>query len=159
MKKIPICSAIVLALDTVTLTSISYASTKADSDNISNIENDVQSPASRWQLVKHAFKLNVPKNINGLSQLIIDTPSTVAVSSDIDVLAQNGQKININVSVNDKKIIIDFSEKNISNTKLIIELNKVRQLSQGPDSVYSLWAKVVGSNTKIPVGVVRFRTY
>jgi hypothetical protein len=159
MKKIPICSAIVLALATVALTSISYASTKTDSDNISNIENDVQSPANRWQLVKHAFKLNVPKNINGLSQLIIDTPSTVAVSNDIDVLAQNGQKVNINISVNDKKIIIDFSEKNISNTKLIVELNKVKQLSNGPDSVYSLWAKVVGSNTEIPVGVVRFRTY
>ncbi|URD53456.1 hypothetical protein [Chroococcidiopsis sp. CCNUC1] len=149
----------VFALATVALTTTSYASTKIDSDNVSNIENEVQSPANRWQLVKHAFKLNVPKNINGLSQLIIDTPSTVAVSNDIDVLAQNGQKVNINVSVKDKKIIIDFPGKNISNTKLIVELNKVRQLSQGPDSVYNLWAKVVGSNTEIPVGVVRFRTY
>lgn len=148
-----------LALATVAFTSTSYASTKTDNDNISNVENNVHSPTNRWQLVKHAFKLNVPKNINGLSQLIIDTPSTVAVSNDIDVLAQNGQKVNVNVSVNDKKIIIDFPEKNISNTKLIVELNKVRQLSHGPDSVYNLWAKVVGSNTEIPVGVVRFRAF
>ncbi|OWY64870.1 hypothetical protein B7486_45020 [cyanobacterium TDX16] len=158
MKKTLICVN-VLAISTLAFTSISYASTKTDSTNISNTENGVQFPASRWQLVKHAFKLNVPKNINGLSQLIIDTPSTVAVSNDIDVLAQNGRKVNIDISVNDKKIVIDFPEKNISNTKLIVELNKVRQLSHGPDSVYNLWAKVVGSNTEIPVGVVRFRAF
>jgi hypothetical protein len=158
MKKTLICVN-VLAISTLAFTSISYASTKADSNNISKTENGVQSPASRWQLVKHAFKLNVPKNISGLSQLIIDTPSTVAVSNDIDVLAQNGRKVNIDISVNDKKIVIDFPEKNISNTKLIVELNKVRQLSHGSDSVYNLWAKVVGSDTEIPVGVVRFRAF
>ena len=158
MKKILIYTT-ALALASIALTSAGYTSAKTDNSNLSNVENNVQSPANRWQLVKHALKLNVPKNINGLSQLIIDTPSTVAVSNDIDVLAQNGQKVNVNVSVNGKKIIIDFPEKNISNTKLIVELNKVKQLSHGPDSVYNLWAKVVGSNTEIPIGVVRFRTF
>ena len=83
----------------------------------------------------------------------------MAVSNDIDVLDNSGQKININISVNGRRIIIDFPGKVISNTKLLIELNKVKQPTAGPDSVYSLSAKVVGSDSEIPVGVARFRTF
>ena len=158
MKKLLFCAA-VSSLAIIASISADYTNAKTDNNRVANVENDLQSPTNRWRLVKHTFRLHIPRNINGLSQLIIDTPPTVAVSNDIDVLAQNGQKVNINVSVNDKKIIIDFPEKNISNTKLIVELNKVKQLSHGPDSVYNLWAKVVGSNTEIPIGVVRFRAF
>ena len=52
-----------------------------------------------------------------------------------------------------------FSKKDISNTTLLIELNKVKQPTLGPDSVYNLSAKVVGSDTEIPVGIARFRTF
>ena len=139
--------------------SAGYTSDTTNTNNskVDDIENNLPSP-TRWQLVKHAFQLHVPRNITALSQLIIDTPSTVAVSDDINVLAQNGQKININVSVNGRRIIIDFPEKVISNTKLLIELNKVKQPTAGPDSIYSLSAKIVGSDSEIPVGVARFRT-
>lgn len=148
-----------MALATIALTSAGYTSAKTDNSNVSNVENNAQFPTNRWRLVKHAFQLHVPRNTNALSQLIIDTSPTVAVSNDIDVLAQNGQQININIFTNGRRIIIDFSEKDISNTTLLVELNKVKQPTLGPDSVYNLSAKVVGSDAEIPIGVARFHTF
>lgn len=158
MKKLLTCAA---TFSLVILASISagYTNAKTDNSRVANVESDFQSPTNRWRLVKHSFRLHIPRNINTLSQLIINTPPTVAVSNDIDVLAQNGQKISINIYVNSRIIIIDFPKKVISNTKLLVELNKVKQPITGPDSVYNLSAKVVGSDVEIPVGVARFHTF
>lgn len=158
MKKLLFCAA-VSSLAIIASISADYTNAKTDNNRVANVENDLQSPTNRWRLVKHTFRLHIPRNINGLSQLIIDTPPTVAVSNDIDVLAQNSQKININVSTIGRRIVIYFSKKDISNTTLLIELNKVKQPTLGPDSVYNLSAKVVGSDTEIPVGIARFRTF
>ena len=158
MKKLLFCAA-VSSLAIIASISADYTNAKTDNNRVANVENDLQSPTNRWRLVKHTFRLHIPRNINGLSQLIIDTPPTVAVSNDIDILAQNSQKININVSTIGRRIVIDFSEKDISNTTLMVELNKVKQPTLGPDSVYNLSAKVVGSDTEIPVGIARFRTF
>ena len=158
MKKLLFCAA-VSSLAIIASISADYTNAKTDNNRVANVENDLQSPTNRWRLVKHTFRLHIPRNINGLSQLIIDTPPTVAVSNDIDILAQNSQKININVSTIGRRIVIYFSKKDISNTTLLIELNKVKQPTLGPDSVYNLSAKVVGSDTEIPVGIARFRTF
>ena len=158
MKKLLFCAA-VSSLAIIASISADYTNAKTDNNRVANVENDLQSPTNRWRLVKHTFRLHIPRNINGLSQLIIDTPPTVAVSNDIDVLAQNSQKININVSTIGRRIVIYFSKKDISNTTLLVELNKVKQPTLGPDSVYNLSAKVVGSDTEIPVGIARFRTF
>lgn len=157
MKKLLTYTAFFLAI--VALISAGYTNAKTDNNMVANVENDLQSPTNRWRLVKHTFQLHIPRNINALSQLIIEAPSTVAVSNDIDVLAQNGQKIRIDISVKGKKIIIDFPQKVISNTKLLVELNKVKQPIGGADSVYRLAAKAVGSDREIPVGTARFRTF
>lgn len=158
MKKLLFCAA-VSSLAIIASISADYTNAKTDNNKVANVENDLESPTNRWRLVKHTFRLHIPRNINALSQLIIDTPPTVAVSNDIDVLAQNSQKININVSTIGRRIVIDFSEKDISNTTLLVELNKVKQPTLGSDSVYNLSAKVVGSDTEIPVGIARFRTF
>ena len=57
-----------------------------------------------------------------------------------------------------KRIIIDFPAKNISNTRLFVEFNKVKQPTFGSASVYSFFAKVVGSDVEIPVGKARLST-
>lgn len=150
----------VLALAITNLTSVSYASTKTEIDQVFLLANNsLQNPPTRWRLVKHTFRLHIPRNSNALSQLFINTPSTVAVSNDIDVLDQNGQKLNINISVNGRKIIINFPQPVFSNTKLLIEFNKVKQPILGPASVYSFSAKLVGSSTEIPLGGARFPTF
>lgn len=154
MKKILIYTGTVFALATTAFIFFSHASAKE-----TNVENNLQYPTNSWRFVKHTFRLNIPQNNNALSQLIIETPSTVAVSNDIDVFDANGQKINTNISVNGKDIIIDFPEKVISSTKLLVNFNQVQQPVTGPASVYHFSAKVVGSEIEIPVGTAQFPTF
>lgn len=158
MKKLLICAA-AFFLAIVASISAEYTNAKTDNSKVANVENNLQSPNKRWRLVKHTFQLHIPRNNNALSQLIIDTPPTVAISNDIDVLAQNGQKVNINVSTIGRRIVINILEKDISNTTLLVELNKVKQPVSGPDSVYNLSAKVVGSDVEIFIGVAKFHTF
>lgn len=154
MKKTLIHTGTVFALATTAFISFSHASAKE-----TIIENNLQYPTNSWRLVKHTFRLKIPQNNNALSQLIIETPSTVAVSNDIDVFDVNDQKINTNISVNGKQIIIDFPEKVISNTKLLVNFNQVQQPVTGPASVYHFSAKVVGSEIEIPIGIAQFPTF
>ncbi|MDJ0801136.1 MAG: hypothetical protein QNJ51_30745 [Calothrix sp. MO_167.B12] len=150
---------VIFALSNTNLISSDYASAKANKSNIPNVDNP-QSTHNNWRLVKQSFRLYLPKNGNALSQIILDTPPTVAVSNDIDVFDDKSQKLNINVSVNGRKIIIDFPETVTSNTtNILISLNKVKQPTLGPVSIYRLSAKFVGSTVEIPVGVARFHTF
>ncbi|WP_224086976.1 DUF2808 domain-containing protein [Nostoc sp. MS1] len=133
---------------------------KTGDDTGNKIDNSLQLPSINWRIVKHTFQLRVPKNGKPLSQLIIDAPTTVAVSNDITVFDDQDQEININVSVDNRRIIIDFPEAVTSNiNKLLIALNKVQQPINGADSVYNFSAKVVGSDTEIPVGQAQFNTF
>ncbi|KAB8335745.1 DUF2808 domain-containing protein [Scytonema tolypothrichoides VB-61278] len=158
MKK-TLISAAVFALTSAALISAGYATAKTDNNKVYSVHDNVEFPPHSWRIVKHTFRVHIPQNNNALSQLIIDTPSSVAVSNDIDVLDNSGQKININISVNGRRILIYFPEKVISNTKLVIEFNKVRQPTVGSASVYSFWAKTVGNDTEIPVGTAQFSTF
>ncbi|MGH7999258.1 MAG: DUF2808 domain-containing protein [Brasilonema sp.] len=158
MKK-TLMYAAAFALASAALISAGYATAKTDNSRVPNINDNLEFPPNGWRIVKHTFRVHIPENNNALSQLIIDTPFYVAVSNDIDVLDDQGQKININISVNGRRILIDFPEQVIANTKLLIEFNKVRQPTVGPASVYNFWAKAVGSNTEIPVGTAQFSTF
>lgn len=136
------------------------ATAKTDNSGVNKIKNIFQLPLNQ-RFVKHIFRLRVPKNGKPLSELIIDAPATVAVSSDIDVLNDNGQKLNINVSVNDRRITVNFPETvTFATTKqLLISLNKVQQLRSGSDSIYNLSARVVGSDVEIYIGQAQFQTF
>ncbi|RAM49963.1 MAG: hypothetical protein C6Y22_19395 [Hapalosiphonaceae cyanobacterium JJU2] len=157
MKRILIYAA-TFALAIASVISVGYATANADDDKVPNVDNGLQLPPIQWQLVKHTFRLHIPRNNKALSQLIINAPSTVAVSNDIEVLDENGQNININISVNGRKIIINFPETVLANTKLNINLNKVKQPIKGPASVYSFSAKVIDSDKEIPIGLAQFPT-
>jgi hypothetical protein len=150
---------ILLALSMIFLNSIDYAFAKTDANQSSNIDKFLQYSTNNWRIVKHSFQLHIPKSDRPLSQLIIEAPSTVAVSNDIEVMDTSGQKVKIDISANGKQIIIDFPTKIISNTKLLVNLNKVRQPVSATDSVYKLSGKVVGSNTEIPIGIATFKTF
>lgn len=137
-----------------------YASAKTDNNKLANIENNLQSTPTGWQLVKQTFQLHIPKNDKALSRLIIDVPSTVAVSNDIDILDDKDQKIKINISVNSRRIIIDFPEPVTSSTTILkISLNKVLQPILSSTSTYHLSAKVVGSDLEIPIGEAQFPSF
>ncbi|MBW4669300.1 MAG: hypothetical protein KME60_18240 [Cyanomargarita calcarea GSE-NOS-MK-12-04C] len=136
------------------------ATAKTDNNGVNKIDNSFQFLLNQ-RFVKHTFQLHVPKNGKPLSELIIDAPATVAVSSDIDVLNDNGQKLNINVSVNDKRITLNFPEKVTYATtkKLLISLNKVQQPRSGSDSIYNLSVRVLGSDAEISIGQAQFQAF
>ncbi|AVH68204.1 DUF2808 domain-containing protein [Nostoc sp. 'Peltigera membranacea cyanobiont' N6] len=159
MKK-TLIYAVVCSLATTALISPDYTNAKIDNNKVASIENNIQSTPAGWQFVKLAFQLHVPKKGKALSQLIIDVPSPVAVSNDIDVLDDKGQKIKINISLESKRIIIDFPEPvTSSTTKLQINLNKVLQPILGSTSSYHLSGKVVGSDVEIPISEAQFSPF
>ena len=158
MKK-TLIHVVALTLASAVLMAPGYTSSKTDEGRLSNVDGNVQSSPTRWRLVRHTFVLNLPQKSKPVTQIIIAAPSTVAVSNDIDVLEhQKSRKFNINISVNDKNIILSFPEPIAPGTKLAINLNQVKQPIGGPTSVYQFSAKVVGSDAEISVGVARFRT-
>lgn len=150
----------VFTLTTTALIFAGYASATADDTGSPSINNYLQYFPTRWQLVKQVFQIHIPKHGKALSQLIIDTPSTVAVSNDIDVFNDKGQKVNINISVDERRISIAFPETVTSSTsKLLVSLNKVRQPIDRAVTVYSLSAKVIGSDAYIPIGQAKFPAF
>jgi hypothetical protein len=160
MKKILSYGGVALVFATInTFATLDSVIAKTDNSRLSNIDNYLQLSTGNWRLVKHSFQLHIPQNDKPLSELIIETPATVAVSNDIEVLDTMGQKVNINLSANGKQIVIDFPNKVISNTILLVNFNKVKEPITGSDSVYRLSAKVVGSDVVIPVGIATFKTF
>ncbi len=159
MKKKIIYITVFSIVSTVTIVA-GDATAKTDNNRVEQIDNYFQFPSNQ-RFVKHTFRLHVPKNGKPLSQLIIDVPSTVAVSSDIDVLNDNGQKLNIDVLVNDRRITLNFPETVTFATtkKLLISLNKVQQPTSGSDSIYNLSVRVVGSDIEIPIGQAQFQKF
>lgn len=135
-----------------------YASAKTDNSRGHSVDENVQFSPAHWRLVKQTFVLHLPQKSQPIAQIIIAVPSTVAVSNDIEVLEQNGREININVSVNGKNIILAFPEHVAPGTKLVLNLNKVKQPILGSNSVYRFSAKFVGNDAEIPVGEARFPT-
>lgn len=152
--------AAVCSVATVALICAGYANAKTDNNKLANIENNLQSIPTGWQLVKQTFQLHIPKNGKALSQLIIDVPSTVAVSNDIDILDDKSQKIKINISVKSRKIVINFPEAVTSNTtSLQINLNKVLQQILSSTSIYHFSVKVFGSDVETPIGEAQFSSF
>ena len=160
MKKPLIYAALTLA--TAVMISPSYATARTDNGSVTHIDGNVQFPPTRWRLVRHTFRLHVPQNSKAVTQLLIKVPNTVTVSNDIkkiDVVDENEQKINTNVSVNGKVILLAFTEPVAPNTKFNIDLNNVKRRNIGNGHVYRFFAKFVGSDAEIPIGVAGFRVH
>jgi Protein of unknown function (DUF2808) len=160
MKKTLIYSA-ALAITTLLLSS-NYAIAKNNNSNVTHIDGNVQFPLTRWQIVRHTFRIHVPKNSKALTELIINIPDNVSVSNDInniDIADEKEHKINTNVSINGRTILLAFPEAVPPNTKFYIELKNVKRPTISRNSIYRLSVKIVGSNAEIPIGVAEFHTY
>lgn len=162
MNKLLIYTA-AFTLATTAMTSPAYVSARTNEGNVPHIDGSVQFPQTHSLIVRHTFRLHVPQNGRDLAQLLINVPNNVAVSNnikDINVMDDSKHKINTNVSVNGKTILLDFPKPIAPNTKFYIDLNNVvKRLNVGNGPVYSFFAKEVGINAAIPIGVAWFRTY
>ncbi|MBP5973018.1 DUF2808 domain-containing protein [Brasilonema sp. CT11] len=161
MKKLLLYLA-TFSLATVVSIPTQYVSAKQNDDSITHIDGNVQFPPTRWRLVRHTFRVHIPKNSKPVSQLSISVPPTVSWSNnlkDINVADDNNQKINTQISVSGKTILLTFPEPVAPNTKLEIDIKNVKQPTLGNGPVYSFSEKVVGSDVEIPIGVAWFRMY
>ncbi len=155
----------VLALATAVLISPSYASARTNDGRVPHIDGNVQFPSTRrgiGGIFRHTFRLHIPQNSKAVTQLLITVPDNVTVSNDIkniDVAYENEQKINTNVSVNSRTILLAFTEPIAPNTKFHIDLNNIKRSTLGNGSVYRFWAKESGIDAEIPIGVAHFRIY
>ncbi|BAY20901.1 hypothetical protein NIES2100_06450 [Calothrix sp. NIES-2100] len=154
--------AIVLSLGSTAIIAPSYASVRTDNARVPHIDGNTQFPPTRWGIFKHTFRLHVPQNSKAVTQIIIKVPDNVTVNNDlinIDVVDENEHKINTNVSVNGKTILLAFPEPVAPNTKFNIELKKIKKRNLGNAYLYSFSVKEVSIDAPIPIGVAWFRIY
>lgn len=157
--------AIVLTLSSTAIIAPSYASAGTDDGKVPHVDGSSQFPPTRWGIggtFRHTFRLHVPQNSKAVTQILVKVPDNVTISNniyDIDVVDEKGQKINTNVSVNSKTILLAFAEPVAPNSKLEIDLNKIKRRNLGNGSVYSFSAREVGIDAEIPIGVASFRLY
>lgn len=161
MKKALMYAAI-CALTATLFIPVNYASAKDGNGTFPHLDGNSQFPPNKSRLVRHTFRVHIPKNSQGVSQLDIEVPNTVTWSNNINDIAvadEDGKQINANVSIDGKNILIAFIEPVASNIKLEIDINNVKQPFLGNGPVYSLKAKLAGTSTEIPIGAARFRLY
>ncbi|WP_337884470.1 DUF2808 domain-containing protein [Fischerella thermalis] len=161
MKKLLIYSA-TLVLTSIALLSPSYATANTDDGKVPHIDGNVQFPPTRWRIVRHTIRVHVPKNSKALTELSINAPDTITISSDIKnikIVDEKEQKIDANISVNGRNIQIAFAEPVAPNTKFNVELKNVKRRLLGNGYIYQLTAKFVDSDAEIPIGVAQFRLY
>jgi hypothetical protein len=160
MKKTLIYSAALVV--TTLLLSSNYAIAKNNNGSVTHIDGNVQFPLSRWQIVRHTFRIHVPKNSKALTELIINIPSNITLSNDInniDIADEKEHKIKTNISINGRTILLAFPEAVPPNTKFYIDLKNVKRPTISRNSIYHLSVKIVGSDAEIPIGVAQFHTY
>lgn len=158
MKKILIyTTALTLAL--ISFNSASYGSTTMATGKVPHIVGSVQFPQTRWRIVRHTFRLEIPQASKALSQLSIKVPPGLTVSNETSVSAQSGKKIATNISVNGRNIIVAFPEPVAPGTNLKIVMKNVKIVGISNAWLYPVSAKLVGIDANIPIGIVQFRIY
>ncbi|MDM9384575.1 DUF2808 domain-containing protein [Chlorogloeopsis sp. ULAP01] len=153
---------VTLVLTSMAMLSPSYATANTDDGTVPHIDGNVQFPPTRWRIVRHTIRVHVPKNSKALTELSINAPDTITISSDIKnikIVDEKEQKINANISVDGRNIQIAFAEPVAPNTKFNVELKNVKRRFLGNAYIYQISAKYVESDAETPIGVAQFHLY
>jgi hypothetical protein len=161
MKRTLIYAAAVTLMLAVSVPS-TYAHPTTESLNFPHVIslNEFPQGIRHWRILRHTLRLEIPQQCKALSQLTIEAPSHITVRDNIDISDQSGKKINANVSINDKKVILAFALPVAPGTILTINMNKVKKstVTTG-DKLYRIFAKLEGNNAELPIGVAQLRNY
>ncbi|MEH2263658.1 DUF2808 domain-containing protein [Nostoc sp.] len=157
LKKFIFTTAVSLTL-TASLSAV-YASQIPDTKSFPRILSTVQFPQTKWGIIRHSFKLEIPQNSNAITQINIEVPPGLSVKNDFSIYDQSGRKIQANTTVNGSKIAIAFAQVVAPANILNIDMNKVKRRGTSNAWLYRVSAKFVGSDAEIPVGVAQFRIY
>lgn len=158
MIQILLCAA-TFSLTTVVSVSAVYGNPVTDAGKVPHIVSSVQFPQSKWRIVRHTFRLQIPQQSNPLSQLRIDVPVGLRVSSKISVSDQTGRKVDTNISVDGNKVLLAFPKPVPPGTELKIAIRDVKILGTTNAWLYKVYARLVGIDADLPIGFARFRVY
>ncbi|PSF31261.1 hypothetical protein C7H19_23030 [Aphanothece hegewaldii CCALA 016] len=148
----------ILTIFTATSISTAYADDNRSSKSIPYVLNAAQFPQRKARFVRHTIRIQVPPDSKRISELAIVIPSGVTVKNDITVHNRAGQPIEVNSSVNESKITLDFPHDIVTQEVIEIALNQVELPRFYPIWLYRIYAKLADSNTELSIGVAEIRT-
>ncbi len=112
---------------------------------------------ARFQGATHHFEVHVQGK--ALSALTIDLPEDVKMRGPIEVTNQSGQKIESQVSVNNRKATVVFSQPVSPDTTISIDMRGIQTPGYSRNWGYAISGKMVGIDAEIPLGTVLIQTY
>ena len=126
--------------------------------NVTHLGSSAAIPNNaRFQGATH--KLDVYVKVQALSSLSIDLPEDISIRRGIEVKNQSGQKIEADVSINNRKATVVFSQPVPPETKLSINMRDVTTPGYDHIWLYRVYGKMVGANAEIPLGTAWIPTY
>ena len=106
----------------------------------------------------HHFKLRVAGY--NLVELFINLPKGISVTRGIEITTQSGQKIDYTVSINNRRVTIDFAQPVSPGTTLSISLKGIRTSDYlGRTWLYPVSGRLDDIKVDIPFGIARIQTY
>lgn len=151
--------AAVFSLAVTASAPVVYGSSITDISKVPRIVSSVQFPQTRWRVVRHTIRLQIPQNSSALSQLSIKVPPGLTVSDQITVSDQSGEKLDTNIAIDGRKITMSFPKPVTSGAKLKIAMKGVKIVGISNAWLYPVSARLVGINADLPIGIARFRIY
>ncbi|PMB10720.1 DUF2808 domain-containing protein [Fischerella thermalis CCMEE 5273] len=138
--------------------SAAYAKDNIGNSDVSHLESGVAYPSSiGFQGATHEFKVHVQGQ--PLKELVIDLPEFLSISKGIEVKNQSGEKIDAQVSVNNRTATVVFSQPVEPQTTLLVELQGVNTSIRNHIWLYRVYGKMPNLTAQIPLGTVRIQTY
>ncbi|GFE68981.1 DUF2808 domain-containing protein [Chroococcus sp. FPU101] len=149
-------TAIILAI--ATLSPAAEGNQHSKITTYPSIVGAVQFPKRKMSFVRHSIKIQIPENAQAISQLKINVPSGLKVENDITIHDESKEKIAANILVNESTIIIDFPQPPKPQSRLEIDMNRVKMTGASNVFTYRVFAKFVGIESELNLGIAEIRT-
>lgn len=103
----------------------------------------------------HYFEVHVEGK--PLSQVSISLPEILNLRDDVVVSDQSGQRLDTTVSINTKKVIVDFAQPVSAGTNLLVSFKEVKIPFPRRRRIllYPVYIKSVGMAGEVPLGLAR----
>lgn len=113
---------------------------------------------ARMSQATHHFDVHVQGS--DLEQLFVDIPEGIQVKNRITIADQSKKKVDANISINDNRITIAFTQPVPTGTTLSVSMKGVSANSlQGRTWLYPVYSRSVGIKADVPIGMARIQTY
>lgn len=151
--------AAILTIFTASSISAAYAGNVRSSETTPYVLNTAQYPAGKTRFVRHTIRIQIPPESKRISELAIALPSGVTLKNDITVHDRSGQQLEVNSSVNESRVTLNFPLGFVAQEIIEIDLHKVTLPRIYPIWLYRVYAKLDGTNTELSIGVAEVRTH